>query len=174
MRNLEESREWLNIWPSFADIAICAMIVFLIYSLYLISLMPKQIRIGELTENKEVFFKSGDATLPDSFKPILNKLYAQILERPEWSDPSWVIVVNGHTDNVPMKGGRYRSNWELSAARALSVVNYLTEYKNVPPQRIRAIGYGEYKPKVSNNKPPIGTPANRRIEVILFKSDGRI
>mgnify|MGYP000888387427 CR=1 FL=1 len=172
MAKLDEDREWLNVWPSFADIAVCAMILFLIYSLYLISMLPQQIRIGELTEKEKPLFATGRADLSDDYKPVIDKMYEDIIERPEWNnDKTWVVVVKGHTDNVPISG-KYINNWELSSARALSVVDYLTK-KGIPEKRIRAIGYGEHDPEVDHRK-PTSEPKNRRIEVMLFKSDGRL
>ena len=79
---------------------------------------------------------------------------------------NWVLRVDGHTDNVPLTGtGRYRDNWELSQARALSVVKYLID-QGIPPERLVAAGFGENQPL-----DPADTPAarakNRRIELKL-------
>ncbi len=169
MKSFEEPREWLNIWPSFADIAICAMIVFLIYALYLISLLPKQISIETIPG--DVSFETGSDELRDDILPELDRVYNDIITRTEWKDSSYIIVVNGHTDNIPMEGKF--GNWGLSARRALSVVEYYVDHKRVPPNRIRAIGYGEHKPKVKNNRNR-GTPENRRIEIILMKTNDEL
>lgn len=173
MGRFNDDREWFNIWPSFADIAICAMIVFLIYALYLISMLPRQIQIGELSDSEVERFETGSATLPEGAKPKLDNLYNNIVlgsYKKAWQDTSWVIVVSGHTDDVPINTLKYHNNWELSAGRALSVVEYLIE-KGIPPTRIRAIGYGEFRPKSKNTE---DKGINRRIEITLFKSDGKI
>jgi flagellar motor protein MotB len=169
----EEQRDWINVWPSFTDIAICAMIVFLIYALYMISMLPKQIQVGEISDNKIERFETGSATLPEGAKPTLDRLYNDIVHgshEKAWQDTSWVIVVSGHTDDVPINTPKFHNNWELSAGRALSVVEYLIE-KGIPPTRIRAIGYGEYRPKLKKTE---DKGINRRIEITLFKSYGKI
>ena len=75
------------------------------------------------------------------------------------------IFVEGHTDNVPIKTLAYPSNWELSAARAASVVEYLTR-QGLDPKRLAAIGYGEYRP-ISSNDTQEGRSKNRRVTLIL-------
>lgn len=176
MRKFDGENYELNIWPSFADIAICAMIVFLIYSLYLISMMPKQIQIGDLSDNRVEAFQEGKAVLSPEAMSIIDNIYEQVINgkyQQAWSDKSWVIVVNGHTDNVLVgKYSEFKDNWELSSARALEVVKYL-QTKNIDPKRLRAIGYGEHKP-IKSNDTPEGRASNRRIEIVLVKSDGRI
>jgi|LSQX01.2.fsa_nt_gb flagellar motor protein MotB len=173
MDKFNEGKEWLQIWPSFADVSVCAMIFFLIFSIFLISLLPQEIRIGELADDKIALFKSGEADLGEEYKQKIDEIYNDIISKPEWkNDDSWVVVVKGHTDNKPIKNAKYKSNWDLSAARALSVVDYLIQ-KGIPQKRIRAIGYGEHDPKI-HHKTPTPEPRNRRIEVILFKSDGRL
>lgn len=77
------------------------------------------------------------------------------------------IVVEGHTDNVPVTGGRYASNWELSMARAYSVIRFL-ETSGVDPKRLTGVGYGEHRPIASNDTPE-GRTKNRRIEIGLIK-----
>ncbi len=77
------------------------------------------------------------------------------------------VIVQGHTDNVPIVGGRYKSNWELSAARAFSVVEELTR-AGLPPERLSAWGFGDNRPLVENDKEE-GRSRNRRIEMIILK-----
>jgi chemotaxis protein MotB len=77
------------------------------------------------------------------------------------------IRVEGHTDNLPIKTAQYASNWELSAARATNVVRILIDRAAVPPQKLSAVGYGEYKP-VSDNATPQGREQNRRVDIILL------
>jgi chemotaxis protein MotB len=81
-------------------------------------------------------------------------------------DISWVLQVNGHTDKQPVSGGgRFRSNWDLSAARAISVVQFLTS-KGIAPEHLVAAGYGEFQPLDDENTPD-AYAKNRRIELKL-------
>lgn len=79
------------------------------------------------------------------------------------------IVVEGHTDNVPLSAGlkkRFPSNWELSTARAAAVVRFFQELAGIEPQRLSARGYSFYRP-VAPNTSEAGRHQNRRIEIIL-------
>lgn len=176
MNSFTDHNESLNIWPSFADIAFCAMVVFLIYALYLVS-VPQKVQVGDIDANT-AGFASGSAQLPPSAYTSLDDLYYKIVmgeHKAKWEgDHSWIIVVAGHTDNDQLKPGNpYVNNWGLSSARAQSVVNYFVDVKHIDPKRIRAIGYGEHKPEVENTT-DANKSINRRIEVFLMKSDGNI
>jgi chemotaxis protein MotB len=112
----------------------------------------------------QIFFDSGKAELKPSGKEILNKL-ADALK--SYTDK--VIRVIGYTDNVPVAPSLqkvYPSNWELSVARATSVVRYL-QNAGVPPDRLVASGRGEYAPVASNDTAE-GRQKNRRIEIMLI------
>jgi len=115
----------------------------------------------------EVLFPSGSASLNPDGEAELDKLADEILalagEIPE--DIDWVLRVDGHTDAQPISGGRFASNWELSAARAISVVQYLVE-RGVPPDRLVAAGFGEFQPLVDGDTPE-AYARNRRIELKL-------
>ncbi|MFH1045826.1 MAG: OmpA family protein [Candidatus Omnitrophota bacterium] len=76
------------------------------------------------------------------------------------------IGIEGHTDNQPIKYSGWKSNWELSSARATSVLHYLLE-KGVVPERLSATGYGEYHPKAGNNTEE-GRQKNRRVEIVIL------
>ncbi len=79
----------------------------------------------------------------------------------------WVIQVDGHTDDVPLlPGARFADNWELSQARALSVVRYMAEGLGIPPERLSANGFGEFQP-VAAGESPEARALNRRIELKL-------
>jgi chemotaxis protein MotB len=79
-------------------------------------------------------------------------------------DLNWILRVDGHTDKDPIaRGGRYADNWELSQARALSVIRYLVERENVPPARLAAAGFGEFQP-LNTGDSPEALARNRRIE----------
>jgi len=73
--------------------------------------------------------------------------------------------VEGHTDNLPIHTERFHSNWELSAARAISVIKYLHQ-NGIPQERLSALGYGEYRP-VAPNDTPEHRSLNRRIEILI-------
>ena len=79
--------------------------------------------------------------------------------------PQHQISIEGHTDNQPIKYSPWKSNWELSVHRALSVLHYL-ERKGVPPQRMSVAGFGEYRP-VASNATAEGRALNRRVEIVI-------
>ena len=113
---------------------------------------------------EQVFFDSGRANLKDSGKTVLKK----VGEALKGSDDK-IIRVIGHTDNVPIGKSmlaQYPSNWELSAARATTVVRFL-EAAGVPPERLAASGRAEYSPIASNDDPE-GRRRNRRIEIAVI------
>ena len=92
----------------------------------------------------EVLFPSGSEVINDAGREEMAKLAEAILELQREIPPeiNWVLRVDGHTDNIPLSGtGRYRDNWELSSARATSVVKFLIE-NGVPPERLVAAGFG--------------------------------
>ena len=78
----------------------------------------------------------------------------------------WIIRIDGHTDDIPISGGSFADNWELSQARALSVVRFLTDERAVPPHRLAAVGFGEFRP-VNPDSTAEARAQNRRIELLL-------
>jgi len=116
----------------------------------------------------EVLFPTGSEQINDAGKGEMKKLADAIIELQKEIPPeiNWVLRVDGHTDNIPLSGtGRYRDNWELSSARATSVVKFLIE-NGVPANRLVAAGFGEFQPL----DPADTTEArskNRRIELKL-------
>ncbi|MBY0363432.1 MAG: peptidoglycan -binding protein [Phreatobacter sp.] len=115
----------------------------------------------------EVFFGSSQAELEPGGRAELDKLAAALiqLERDIPSDIAWVLRVDGHTDARPMQGGRFRSNWELSAARSIAVVQYLIA-RGIAPHRLVAAGFGEFQP-IDQGDGPEALARNRRIELRL-------
>jgi chemotaxis protein MotB len=115
----------------------------------------------------EVFFGSSQAELEPGGRAELDKLAAAMiqLEKDIPSDIPWVLRVDGHTDARPIQGGRFRSNWELSASRAIAVVQYLIS-KGIAPQRLVAAGFGEFQP-IDQGEGPEALARNRRIELRL-------
>ena len=115
----------------------------------------------------EVFFDSGSAVVRPEGRVELDKLAAALLEL-EKSIPSeiaWVLRIDGHTDVRPITSSQFPSNWELSAARAISVVQYLIS-RGVEPRRLVAAGFGEYQP-LDNSPTEDAFRRNRRIELKL-------
>lgn len=113
----------------------------------------------------EVFFQTASADLQESGKEQLAKLADTLkdLAKTIPKDINWVLNVVGHTDKRPINMPQFRSNWELSSARAISVVKFLVE-QGIPPERLSATGYGEYQP-LDNGNTEEALSRNRRIEL---------
>jgi len=109
-----------------------------------------------------VLFDSGDAELKKEATAILDEL-AQMLKKIPNN-----IIVEGHTDNIPISTPKYANNWELSVDRAINVINYMQSL-GVPPERFSAAGYGEFQP-IAPNDTPEGRAKNRRIEFIIIRT----
>lgn len=108
-----------------------------------------------------ILFDSGSAEIKPSGMEVLKKLTSLV----KGMDND--IVVEGHTDNVPIHNSQYSSNWDLSTARAVSVVKYFTETEHITPGRMSAVGYGEYKPMLENTSPE-NKRANRRVNLLIM------
>jgi len=119
--------------------------------------------------SSEVLFPSGSATLSDAGRAQVDEV-ASLLNEVSDEIPDnidWVIRVDGHTDDVPISGtGQFADNWELSQARALSVVRFMADELNFPEWRLAPTGFGEYRP-VDPRQTPEARAANRRIELKL-------
>lgn len=115
----------------------------------------------------EVFFDRGSATPRPEALAELDKLAGAILELEKSIPPdiSWALRIDGHTDNRPIATPQFPSNWELSAARAIAVVQYLIS-KGVSPQHLIAAGFGEYQP-IDTSASEDARARNRRIELKL-------
>ncbi len=113
----------------------------------------------------EVLFQSGSAILDPRGQDELTKLADVVRELAQTAPPelNWVLRIDGHTDAVPLRGGRYADNWELSQARALSVVRYLVDVEGIPPSRLAATGFGGFQP-IAEGTSPEANDRNRRIE----------
>lgn len=113
--------------------------------------------------SSEILFSSGQADLSLAGLGVLQKLVPVLNSTPHR------IAVEGHTDAVPIRSGRYPSNWELSGARAGSVVRYL-ESNGVVSNRLRAVGYADTRP-LDDNGTAEGRARNRRVELIMERPD---
>jgi chemotaxis protein MotB len=119
--------------------------------------------------SSEVLFPPGETELSEAGRAqvarVAGTLRAVIDEIPAGID--WVLRVDGHTDDVPVRpNARFADNWELSQARALSVVRYLIDAQGLPPARLAANGFGEFQP-VNGDDTPEARAQNRRIELKL-------
>ncbi len=110
----------------------------------------------------KVLFDSGKAVIKSSAFDVLNKVSSVIVSKAG----DLRVGVEGHTDNVPIKFSKWKSNWDLSTARATSVLHYLIE-KGVDPANLTVIGYGEFRP-VATNATPEGRQKNRRVEIVIL------
>ena len=131
-------------------------------------LRKKQRVVIRISSN--ILFRSGRAKVRKKGKPLLRKI-ASVIRR--YSNRE--IQVQGHTDNVQIKGQlaeKWETNWELSTARATSVLRYLVEIGDLDPRNSSAAGLGEFNP-IATNKSKIGKSLNRRIEIIIFPPNSR-
>ena len=117
----------------------------------------------------EVLFPTGSATLSPSGQSEVAKV-ASLLRQVAENIPDnidWIIRVDGHTDNIPLSGlGEFRDNWELSQARALSVVRFMSESQGIDPTHLSANGFGENQP-INTEDSDAARAQNRRIELKL-------
>lgn len=129
----------------------------------------KQVKVQMLEKGlvitfvSEVLFDSGKAKIKPEANASLDKV-AKILKE---NVPDLDIGIEGHTDNVPIKVSGWKSNWELSSARAISVLHYLIDKRGISPERVAAIGYGEYRPVTSNDTKE-DRKQNRRVEIVIL------
>jgi chemotaxis protein MotB len=119
----------------------------------------------EITIPEVALFASARAVLQESAQPVLAELAATLREGGETR-----ISVEGHTDNVPVQGGQFASNWDLASARANAVARYLLEH-GFEPWRLQSVSYADTRPVASNDN-VAGRAANRRVELqIAFVGD---
>lgn len=108
-----------------------------------------------------LLFSSGSAELKPESIDALTRIGEKLKELPG------KVAIEGHTDNIPISSSVYKSNWELSSARASSVLHFLLQ-RGLSPDRFLIAGYGEYKP-VATNDTDEGRAKNRRVELIILK-----
>jgi chemotaxis protein MotB len=109
-----------------------------------------------------ISFDSGQSELKKNFLPTLEKISKILAQYPEY-----YIIIEGHTDNIPIKTARFRNNWQLSTERALAVLDYLLKNTELDPRRFSAAGYGEYRPVVSNDTKE-NRALNRRVDIVVI------
>ena len=112
---------------------------------------------------EDVIFDAGQGDLKDTQQLILHALAQSLKNVP------YTILIEGHTDNDPLPAGsKYKSNWELSLARAMAVVRYLVHVEGLSPKRMGVAAFGEYHPRVPNDS-PANRAKNRRIEISVLR-----
>lgn len=116
--------------------------------------------------NDSILFGSAETEIQNSSKETLNKII-DILSK--INNP---VIIEGHTDSFPIKSEKFSSNWELSTARATSVIDYLVKSNRINPKRFSAVGYGEYMP-VAENTSNSGRMKNRRVDIIILDNNIR-
>jgi chemotaxis protein MotB len=109
-----------------------------------------------------VLFNSGEATIIKDISPLLLNVSNMI------KDLDNNVKVTGHTDNVPIKNDKFRSNWDLSAMRAINVMNFMVDSGKFNPQKISIEAYGQYSPKYDNST-DAGRAKNRRVEILVLR-----
>ena len=113
------------------------------------------VRIRELGS-----FPLGSATLNPGFIPVMGRM------REALGDVPGTLSIEGHTDNLPVRGGRYTSNWDLSSSRALSVTHELLRDGDLDDERIMVVGFADTHPVTSNDSAE-GRASNRRVEIVI-------
>ncbi len=116
-----------------------------------------------LSFQEEVLFQRGSADLTPAARRIISDIAPILLKTPNY------IRIEGHTCDLPIHTERFPSNWELSTARAVAVVRELINHAHFPPQRLSAVGYGEYRPRVPNDS-EANRQLNRRVDLVILRS----
>ncbi|MFW6264571.1 MAG: OmpA family protein, partial [Bacillota bacterium] len=114
-----------------------------------------------ITLTGQILYEIGRAEIQDQGRGILDEIASSIEDIPN------DIVVEGHTDNWPIRNEDFPSNWELSTTRATNIIKYFIERNEIDPQRLSAAGYSEYRPLAENNTPE-NRARNRRVEVVIL------
>lgn len=117
--------------------------------------------------SSEILFDSGAASFATAGQPVLDRLVPLLN-----ADPSLRLVVEGHTDSLPIKSERFPSNWELSTGRAAAVARYLIE-RGVAPQRVQASGFADTRPLGSRDN-PVDRVHNRRVELTMERTPAKL
>lgn len=118
-----------------------------------------------ITLDGNILFASGSASLTENMNETLS-----ILDKSLKSLRGNPVVIAGHTDDVPQIGGLYSDNWELSAARAISVMNYFVSKQTIQANNTSIQAYADTKPKASNATPD-GRAKNRRVELLIQRTE---
>jgi chemotaxis protein MotB len=111
--------------------------------------------------NNKLLFDEGSAVIKKDSQKIINEIIKVLtkIDNP--------VIIEGHTDSIPIKNVKYSSNWELSTARATNIIAYISKIENISPKRLCAVGYGEYMP-IADNTTISGRILNRRVDIIVL------
>jgi chemotaxis protein MotB len=118
----------------------------------------------EISVIEKILFDRGKADIREESIPILTEI-GKLLNHPAVAKRK--IVVEGHTDSLPIHTPKFASNWELSAARACEVIRFF-ERQGIDRRRFEAIGYADNKPVVKEEDPKLGQPLNRRVNLLIY------
>jgi chemotaxis protein MotB len=185
--DLEDSQNMGDIMTPYGDLMTLLLVFFVFF--FILSDIEKSQRIIEqsaklsaeqakidslldlnetvITIPGEILFESGKADLRWQSLRALAQV-AENIKREIAGESGWQIRIEGHTDNVPISTVKYESNWDLSMARALSIVKFFVENDFFPPDQLQAMGYGEFRP-IAPNDTDENKRKNRRVEIRLTK-----
>ena len=185
--DLDDSQNYGDIMTPYGDLMTLLLVFFVFF--FILSDIQKSQRIIEqnakLSEEQakvdslldlnetvitipgEILFSSGKAELRWQSLRALAQV-AENIKREIGDEEGWQIRIEGHTDNVPISTLKYESNWDLSMARALSIVKFFVENDFFPPDQLQAMGYGEFKP-IAPNDTDESKRKNRRVEIRLTR-----
>lgn len=111
----------------------------------------------------DILFETGSGQLKAESQLVLHSIAVALKRVP------YTVLIEGHTDNTPLRpGSHFKSNWELSLARAMTVMNYLVDEESIAPERLGVASFGEYQPRVPNDTPE-HRRSNRRIEIGILR-----
>lgn len=116
-----------------------------------------------ITISDNALFASGQAVVKDESRQLAKSISTMLQQFPDYD-----VLVQGHTDNIPISNSSYSSNWDLSVARALQFMKILLLNPNLDPVKFSPIGYGEYHP-IDTNATAVGRAKNRRVEVSILR-----
>jgi chemotaxis protein MotB len=115
-----------------------------------------------------ILFAPGSADLSPQARQTLSRIAGEL--RASFGPELRAIRVEGHTDDTPIQTPQFPSNWELSTARATSIVRYLLESRQFPPEKLSAVGYAQFRP-VDDNSTIEGKQKNRRVDIVVLRPD---
>ncbi len=111
----------------------------------------------------EILYNIGEAIIKTRGRKVLDEIGKNI------GGINNNVKVEGHTDDLPINNNKYPSNWELSTARAVRVIKYFIENRNISPARLSAAGYSKYRP-IKKNSTPENRAVNRRVEIVIMNT----
>lgn len=166
MENVDENTE--GVQPEIPNLDVYDELVKKVNSVLVANSLQDVVKIRQepngivLQLGEAILFDPGKAELKEGSRDIL-EVIAQVIPQIDNN-----VVIEGHTDNVPISSGRYESNWELSTSRAINVLKFFIEEKQINPTKFSATGYGEYRPLVENTTDE-NKSTNRRVDILIVQ-----